>query len=69
MAPISNSTRRSFSSLTVFFVNDNSKISSGFTFFTSIRYLILPIIVKVLPEPAPAITKLEYSSVKIALLC
>jgi len=39
-------------------VNDIHSISDGFMFNILTRYTILPIIVRLFPEPAPAITRI-----------
>jgi hypothetical protein len=43
-------------------------MSFGLYFCSFIRYIILPIIVRLLPEPAPAITKDDLESDRTTLL-
>ena len=55
--------------LTESLVNDIHNISSFFIFNISIKYLILPTIVRVLPEPAPASNNALLDESITASLC
>ena len=60
---------RSVISSADFFVNEIKRISFGFIFFTSQRYFTFAEIVSVFPLPAPARTKILFSSVITAVRC
>jgi hypothetical protein len=49
-------------------VNDITNISFGLILHSFIRYIILAIIVRLLPEPAPAITNVFLQLDKTTLL-
>ena len=57
------------SSSLAFLVKVITRISEGFSFFSSIRYLTLYSITFVLPEPAPSITVIFFSVEKTGKVC